>query len=68
MYLRQPGFTYIASTPFNKGKNKFIDLKKEEIQDIFNGDFKNLPRRLDSEAVWDNKSSDIAKNLKYGGY
>ena len=45
-----------------------MDLKNQEIPGISNGDFKDLPRRLDSDIVWDNKSSGIARNPKYGGY
>ena len=50
-----------------KTKREYINLKNQEIQDIFNGNFKELPRRLDSAKVLHNKASDIAKNPKYGG-
>ena len=35
MDLRQPGFTYGASGPFTKNKERAKNLKKQEIQDIF---------------------------------
>ena len=35
MHLKQPGFTYGACGLFTKKKNKFENLKKQEIQAIF---------------------------------
>ena len=35
MHLKQPGVTYSAYGPFNKIKNEFKNLKKQEIQAIF---------------------------------
>ena len=49
-------------------KKEHINLKNREIQDIFNGDFKYLPRRLDSDKVSHNKLSDFTKNLKHDEY
>ena len=34
MHLRQPGFTYSASEPFTKTKEKIKSLNKLEIQDM----------------------------------
>ena len=35
MHLEQPGFTYSASGPFTKNKERIQNLKKQEIQTIF---------------------------------
>ena len=35
MHLRQPGFTYSASGPFTKNKERIQNLKKQKIQNIF---------------------------------
>ena len=35
MHLRQPGFTYSASGPFTKNKERIKKSKKPEIRDIF---------------------------------
>ena len=35
MHLRQPGFTYSASGPFTKNKERITKSKKPEIRDIF---------------------------------
>ena len=35
MHLRKPGFTYIASGPFTKHKERIKNSKKQETQDIF---------------------------------
>ena len=32
MHLKQPGFTYSASGPFTKNKERIQNLKKQEIQ------------------------------------
>ena len=34
MHLKQPGFTYSASGPFTKNKERIQNLKKQEIQNI----------------------------------
>ena len=34
MHLRQPGFTYSASEPFTKTKERIKSLNKLEIQDM----------------------------------
>ena len=35
MYLRQPGFTYSTYELFTKNKERFKNLKKQEIHNIF---------------------------------
>ena len=35
MYLRQPGFTYSTYGLFTKNKERFKNLKKQEIHNIF---------------------------------
>ena len=35
MYLRQPGFTYSTYGLFTKNKQRFKNLKKQEIHNIF---------------------------------
>ena len=35
MHIRQPRFTYSASEPFTKSKERIKNIKKQEIQDIF---------------------------------
>ena len=35
MYLRQPGFTYSTYGLFRKNKERFKNLKKQEIHNIF---------------------------------
>ena len=35
MHLRKRGFTYIASSPFTKHKERIKNSKKQETQDIF---------------------------------
>ena len=35
MHLKQPGFTYNASGPFTKNKERIQKFKKHEIQTIF---------------------------------
>ena len=66
-----------------KIKNEFENLKKQEIQAIFNknevdkacfqhdmvyGDFKDLARRTASDTILRDKAFNIAKNPKYDGY
>ena len=38
-----------------------MNLKNQEIQDIFDGDFKHLPRKLDSDKVLHNKVLTLLK-------
>ena len=76
MHLKQPGFTYSACRPIATNKEKFKNLKKKRIQNIFHkneldkacfqndmsyGDFKNLERRASDEVLRD-KAFNIAKN------
>ena len=35
MHLIQPGLTYTACGPFTKNKERYKNLKKQEIHDIF---------------------------------
>ena len=35
MHVRQPGFTYSALGPFTRNKERYKNLKKQEIQGIF---------------------------------
>ena len=35
MHLRKPGFTYSASVPFTKNKERIQNLKKQKIHDVF---------------------------------
>ena len=35
MHLIQPACTYSASRTFTKNRQKYINLKKQEVQDIF---------------------------------
>ena len=57
--LIQTGFTYSACRWFIK------NIKKQEIQDIAYGDFKDLFRRRASDKVLYDKAFNIAKNLKH---
>ena len=84
MHLKQPGFTYSASGPFTKNKERIQKLKKKKQDtsyihkndldkaffqhDMANGDFKDLKRRTFSEKVLRDKAFNIAKNPKYDGY
>ena len=83
MYLRQPGFTYSACTPFTKGKERIKKFKqkgdsiyiyKTELNkacfqhDMANGAFKDLNRRAAADKVLHDKEFDIAKNPKCDGY
>ena len=83
MHLRQPGFTYIASAPFTKNKER-IQIFKEtgDARYIYQnkldkscfrhgmayGDFKGLTRRTASDKILRDKAINIAKNPKYDGY
>ena len=77
MHLKQPGFTYSASGPFTKNKEKIQKFKetgdrnyiyKYELDkacfqhDMAYGDFKNIARRTASDKVLSNKAFNIAKN------
>ena len=83
MHLEQPGFTYSASGPFTKNKERIQKFKetgdtnyiyKNEIDkpcfqhDMTYGDFKNLARRRASDKVLRDKAFNIAKDPKYNGY
>ena len=82
MHLRQPGFTYCASGPFPKNKER-IKIFKEKgdsrhiyqkkldkacFQHITYGDFKDLNRRTAADKVLHDKAFNIAKNPKYDGH
>ena len=83
MYLKQPGFTYSACSPFTKNKEKIQKFKetgdtgynnRNELDkacfqhDIIYGDFKDLKRRTASDKILRDKAFNIAKNPKYDGY
>ena len=82
MYLRQPGFTYIACGPFIKNKERiekfmqtgntyFIyrnELDKACFQhDMAYGTSKDLIKRIQSDKVLKSKAFKIANNPKYNG-
>ena len=83
MHLKQPRFTYSASRPFTKNKERIQKFKekgdmsfiyKNELDktcfqhDMAYGDFKDLARRTASDKVLRDKAFNIAKNLRYNGY
>ena len=83
IYLKQPGFTYIACGPLTKNKERIQKFKKtrdtryiykNELDkacfehDIAYGGFKDLKRRKASDKVLIDKAFNIAKNTKYNGY
>ena len=83
MHLKQSGFTYSASRPFTKNKERIRKFKetgdtsyiyKNELDkacfqhDMAYGDFKDLARRTASDKVLRDKAFNIAKNPKYDGY
>ena len=83
MYLRQPGFTYIACGPFIKNKERiekfmqtgntyFIyrnELDKACFQhDMAYGKSKDLIKRTQSDKVLKDKAFKIASDPKYDGY
>ena len=83
IHLKQPGFTYSASGPFTKNKERIQKFKetvdtsyiyKNELDkacfqhDMAYGDFKDLARRKASDKVLRDKAFNIAKNLKYDRY
>ena len=81
MHLRQPGFTYSASGPFTKNKERIQKFKqtgdsryiyKNEFNTCFQHDmayrdFKDLKKRIAADVLRD-KAFNIAKNPKYDGY
>ena len=83
MRLKQPGFTYSASRPFTKNKERIQKFKetgdtnyiyKNELDkagfqhDMAYGYFKDLVRRTASDKVLRDKGFNIAKTPKYDGY
>ena len=83
MHLRQPGFTYSASGPFTKNKERIQKFKetgdtsyiyKNELDkacfqhDMAYGDFKDLAKRTAADKVLRNKAFKIASDQKYDGY
>ena len=83
MHLKQPGFTYSASGPFTKNKQrieKYMQtghknyIYKNELDkacfqhDMGYGDFKDFKRRTQSDKVLKDKAFTIASNTKYDGY
>ena len=83
MYLRELGFTYSASGPFTKNKERIQKFKvtgdsryiyQNELDkacfqhDMAYGDFKDLTRRTTYHKILRDKAFNIAKNPKYGGY
>ena len=83
MHLKQPGFTYSASGPFTKNKEriqKFKDtgdtsyIRKNELdktcfqQDMAYGDFKDLAKRTIADKVLWYRAFKIASDQKYDGY
>ena len=81
--LRQPRFTYSASGPFTKKKERirkfeetgnsrhFYQNELDKVcleHDISSGDFKGLARRKASDKVLRNKAFNVAKSSKYDGY
>ena len=83
MHLRQPGFTYSASGPFTKSKERIQKFKETGDSQYFHQneldracfqhdmayeDFKDLTRRTASDKILRDKAFDIDKNPKYDGY
>ena len=83
MHLKRPGFTYSASGPFTKNKERIQKIKeagdtkyiyRNELDkacfqhDIAYGDFKDFARRTAADKVLRDKEFNIAKDLKYDGY
>ena len=83
MHLRQPRFTYSASGPFTKNKERIQKFKETgDSRYIYQneldkacfqhymayGDFKDLTRRTTSDKILRDKAFNIAKNPKYDGY
>ena len=82
-HLKEPGFTYSASGPFTKNKERMQKVKetgqtgyiyKNELDkacfqhDMAYGDFKDLKRRTFTDKVLRNKEFNIVKNPKYDRY
>ena len=82
IYLKQPRFTYSASGPFTKNKERILKFKKtrdtnyiykNELDkacfqyDMAYGDFKDLASGTASTKIFRNKAYNIAKDPKYGG-
>ena len=80
MYLRQPGFTFIARGPFMKNKKRIETFKetgdsryiyhndKDKTcfqHDTTYGDLKDLPRRTASDKVLYDKAFNFAKNPNF---
>ena len=83
MHLKQPEFTYSASGPFTKNKERIPKIKetgdtkyiyRNELDkacfqhDMAYRDFKDLARRTASDKALKDKAFDVAKNPKYDGY
>ena len=83
MHLKQPGFTYSASWPFTKNKEKIQEFKEtRDTKYVYRnelnkacfqcrmayGDFKDLARTTASHKVLRDKAFNIAKNPKHNGY
>ena len=83
MHLRQSGFTYSASGPFTKSRERIQKFKEtgdsqylhqNELDracfqhDMAYEDFKDLTRRRASDKILRDKAFDIDKNPKYDGY
>ena len=83
MHLKQPGFTYSASGPFTKNKERIQRFKetgdksciyKNELDkacfqhDMAYGDFKDFKKRTASDKALRDKAFIIAKNPNYDGY
>ena len=83
MYLKQPGFTYIACSPFTKNKErteKFMQtgntdfIYKNELDracfqhDMTYGKSKDLARKTQSDKVLEDKALRIESNPKHDGY
>ena len=77
MHLRQPGFTYSASGPFTKNKERIKEIryiyqsKLDKVyfqHDIANGGTKDLPRRIIPNKALRDKAFNIGKIPKYDEY
>ena len=84
MHLRQPGFTYSASGPFTKNKERIQKFKetgdtnyiyKNELDkaacfqhNMAYGDFKDLTKRTAADKVLRDKAFEIASDQKYDEY
>ena len=83
MHLKQPQFTYSASGPFTKNKERIQKFKeigdpryiyRNELDkacfqhDMVYGDFKDLAKRTAADKVLRDKAFNIAKDPKYDEY